>query len=1138
MNNSNEQRPDSSTRGRDRFFSRTDWSAFWTVFLLALGAYTATLAPTVTLEDSGELIVASDYLGVPHPPGYPIWTLCSWLFQRIFHFVTFHGHPNPAWGVAFFSAFSGALACAVLALLVSRSGSDMLRRIPRFDQVLGGRTEVMFCWVGGVAAGLLLTFSPVLWSQSVIAEVYSLNTLFQMLVLLLLYRWMMRPEDPRTLYVMALIFGLGLTNHQTLLFIVPALMFGVMMRKSDLFRDFVIVGGLLAGVMLLDMAFGKLKLPEFTWIAGPSAPGFWIITALFVLIPLLAMRWLPNGRVVGITLLLAELGVAFYAYMPLASEQNPPMNWGYAREWDGFIHAISRGQYEQVKPSDIFTLKFIEQCFGFLSDTRNQFSLPLLLAAFLPFTAWKFEVRRRPVHMLSAAALLIAAVVALVAVEFAMIKTGREIPGVLVSAYKAGAGLVIVLALVGMALLVMKGLDRLSEMMREGNPLTSLITALITGLTALATGYVLFMTFRHIGISPTLTPPAKVIFIAGILGAAGCLYLLWKLRETKVRVSLETEHDGNSWLLATWAGFMSVSFMFVLIMNPQLDLQTVFITRVQFIQSHAICALWIGLGVIFTLAITEMLFRGSLVARTLLALLALAAIPGVPLAKNWHDPYIVTAFGGAEQNGHAFGWYFGNWSLRGAEGIREDLRCELSPGEFQKAWASYPDPSYPAPMTTNAIFYGGTDPGRFVPTYMIYSAKVRPDIFLITQNALADTTYLNVMRDLYGNQIYISSIHDSNIAFQKYYSGVQAGRLRAGADVKTEDGRISVEGVGGVMQINATLSRGIFEKNKARHDFYVEESYAIPWMYDYLTPNGLIMKLNRVPTPITDEMTRKDHAFWDWVIARLVSNPKFMRDVCARKSFSKLRTSLAGLYAARGRPVESERAFLQALKLYPLSPEAVFRLSDFYLGEGRFDDARKLVAEYKRGDPGNDRLDDFDVYVSQYEGAYRQKKRLEARVAAGTITMAERYELALYYRDFREPEQMAGVALGVLNSPAPAQTGELLKFAYLCEDAGRSDLVERFLTRITAQDPGNAEAWMQLAAARMILNRPDPTMAAIKKAFALDPDLAVAALRAYGNLFAPLLDRPDFRALISQHGTRLAPPPPQAIPENLKNIIR
>lgn len=186
------------------------------------------------------------------------------------------------------------------------------------------------------------------------------------------------------------------------------------------------------------------------------------------------------------------------------------------------------------------------------------------------------------------AALLIVAVIGLVAVEFAMIKMGREIPGAVVTAYKAGAGLVIILALVGMALLAMKGLDRLADMIREGKVFTSLVTSALVGLLAIAAGYVLFMTIRHIGISPTLTKLAKIIFIAGVLGIVGCMALLWKLRETAAQISLETEHDGNSWLLATWGGFISVSFMFVMIMNPQLDLQTVFITRVQFIQSHAI----------------------------------------------------------------------------------------------------------------------------------------------------------------------------------------------------------------------------------------------------------------------------------------------------------------------------------------------------------------------------------------------------------------------------------------------------------------------------------------------------------------------------------------------------------------------
>ena len=62
------------------FFRRVDWFSFVTTLITSLAAYILTLAPTVTLEDSGELVVAADYLGVPHPPGYPIWTLLAWFF--------------------------------------------------------------------------------------------------------------------------------------------------------------------------------------------------------------------------------------------------------------------------------------------------------------------------------------------------------------------------------------------------------------------------------------------------------------------------------------------------------------------------------------------------------------------------------------------------------------------------------------------------------------------------------------------------------------------------------------------------------------------------------------------------------------------------------------------------------------------------------------------------------------------------------------------------------------------------------------------------------------------------------------------------------------------------------------------------
>jgi hypothetical protein len=61
----------------------------------------------------------------------------------------------------------------------------------------------------------------VLWSQSTIVEVYALNAFFMVLTLLLMYRWMCRPHEDKTLYTVAFVFGLGLTNHQTLVFLGP-----------------------------------------------------------------------------------------------------------------------------------------------------------------------------------------------------------------------------------------------------------------------------------------------------------------------------------------------------------------------------------------------------------------------------------------------------------------------------------------------------------------------------------------------------------------------------------------------------------------------------------------------------------------------------------------------------------------------------------------------------------------------------------------------------------------------------------------------------------------------------------------------------------------------------------------------------
>src|SRR5271169_2402264 len=102
-----------------RLFRKTDWFTFFLTFAAVWLGYYLTLAPEVTLEDSGELATGSFYAGIPHPPGYPFWTIYTWRWTVLVPF------KNIAWRVALGEASTAAAACGVLALMVSR-GSSML----------------------------------------------------------------------------------------------------------------------------------------------------------------------------------------------------------------------------------------------------------------------------------------------------------------------------------------------------------------------------------------------------------------------------------------------------------------------------------------------------------------------------------------------------------------------------------------------------------------------------------------------------------------------------------------------------------------------------------------------------------------------------------------------------------------------------------------------------------------------------------------------------------------------------------------------------------------------------------------------------------------------------------------------------
>src|ERR1041385_8174936 len=191
-------------------FRRIDWITALVATLIVFAGYYYTLAPDVTLEDSGELAVGSFYAGVPHPPGYPVWTLFTWLFTVLVPV------SNIAWRVALASAVSGARASGLSALIASRGSSMILEGIDEFRNI-DRRWENALCVLAGYVSGMLIGFNGFMWSQAVIVEVYPFSLLSFVGVLACLMRWIYAPHQKRYLYWALFLFGICFTNHMTLI---------------------------------------------------------------------------------------------------------------------------------------------------------------------------------------------------------------------------------------------------------------------------------------------------------------------------------------------------------------------------------------------------------------------------------------------------------------------------------------------------------------------------------------------------------------------------------------------------------------------------------------------------------------------------------------------------------------------------------------------------------------------------------------------------------------------------------------------------------------------------------------------------------------------------------------------------------
>ncbi len=177
--------------------SRTLTLCAGTVFIAALILYAWTLAPTVTLTDSGELIVVAYGLGIAHPPGVPLWVLLA-------HLASLVPLGNIAARINFSSALFAALASAMLTLVVAElmitasylAASKRKKKGAQRSKKAASRTRGedsgvsrLLVLAPAIGAGLLMAFSRTLWSYATITEVYALNTFLILVIFFLMLRW-------------------------------------------------------------------------------------------------------------------------------------------------------------------------------------------------------------------------------------------------------------------------------------------------------------------------------------------------------------------------------------------------------------------------------------------------------------------------------------------------------------------------------------------------------------------------------------------------------------------------------------------------------------------------------------------------------------------------------------------------------------------------------------------------------------------------------------------------------------------------------------------------------------------------------------------------------------------------------------
>ena len=176
------------------------------LFVISLGLYLGTLAPTVGEADTFEFQVNVVRMAVSHGSGYPLYILLAKLFSLL-----------PVGGSV---AYRINLSAAVFGALAVVATYSVARR---------AQASILASFLASLALGV--SFS--VWSRAVEAEVYTLNLFLVSVILWLLLAMNHRPLVSKCTPVLFLTLGVSCANHLTIILIIPSVVIALLITKPS-----------------------------------------------------------------------------------------------------------------------------------------------------------------------------------------------------------------------------------------------------------------------------------------------------------------------------------------------------------------------------------------------------------------------------------------------------------------------------------------------------------------------------------------------------------------------------------------------------------------------------------------------------------------------------------------------------------------------------------------------------------------------------------------------------------------------------------------------------------------------------------------------------------------------------------------